>query len=320
MTISGELGRLLNAQDGVIARRQVLDCGLARAFIRQRLNRRDWVQVHSGVYVAHTGPLTRRQKEWIAVLSVMPAALSHRSAIQAGTGATGNLHDPIHIVVDGGRRVTRPPGVVVHYSNYMAERVMASTHPPRTRLEHAVLDVAADATSELDAIAYLSDVVQSRHTTPDRLLNALASRSRIARRRFLRAVLIDIRDGTCSVLEHRYLTNVEQAHGLPRGTRQSPTEVGRPGFRDVEYDEWGLIVELDGRAHHDSARARDADLERDLDAFVFAGKDTIRLGYGQAVERACATAIKVGTALNHRGWRGFVKPCRSTQCAVRPPT
>jgi hypothetical protein len=44
---------------------------------------------------------------------------------------------------------------------------------------------------------------------------------------------------------------------------------------------WGLIVELDGRLFHSSARARDHDLERDLDAPTLDRLETIRLGYGQ---------------------------------------
>ncbi|MBM7366092.1 hypothetical protein [Gordonia hydrophobica] len=268
-----------------------------------------------GVYVSHTGALTQRQREWAAVLYAWPAALSHGSAIRVVSSAVRSERSagPIHVVVDAHRRVTKQPGMVIHYSRHMDERVVMHTHPPRVRVEHAVLDVAATASSEFAVVACLSGAVQSRLTTPDRLLAAVRARRRMPRRAFVEGVLEDVRDGACSVLEHRYLHDVERAHGLPRSVRQSKTGVGRRGFRDVEYPEWGLIIELDGRAHHDDALARDADLERDLDAFAFADKASLRLGWGQTVDRACRTAGKVGKALNRRGWPGRVRKC-SPEC------
>lgn len=312
----GRLAALMRTQDGVVARSQVFECGLDRAFVRQRLRRRDWVAVHAGVYVAHTGQLTRRQREWAGVLAVSPAALSHESAIIAAGGAgLGWDTKPVQIVVDADRHLVRPTGVTLHYSRFFDERVLSHTSPPRVRLEHAVLDVAGAAASEFDAIACLAGVVQARLTTADRLLDVLATRSRSGRRSFIETVLIDVRDGTCSVLEHIYLTDVERAHGLPTSVRQSPTGVGRPGFRDVEYPEWRLIVELDGRLHHSSVAARDADMERDLDAAVFARKSSIRLGWGQTADRSCQTAGKVGRVLNSLGWEGSATPCGEA-CAL----
>lgn len=65
--------------------------------------------------------------------------------------------------------------------------------------------------------------------------------------------------------EHAYLTRVERPHGLPRPRRQA-VPPGQRVLRDVDYEASGLVVELDGRLFHSSAGARDADLERDLDA------------------------------------------------------
>jgi hypothetical protein len=53
---------LLRDQAGVIARRQALEAGLTDNDIRRRLRRREWVSVHPGVYVDHTGPLTWLQR------------------------------------------------------------------------------------------------------------------------------------------------------------------------------------------------------------------------------------------------------------------
>lgn len=85
--------------------------------------------------------------------------------------------------------------------------------------------------------------------------------------------------------------------------------MGRRGLRDVEYVDFGLVVELDGRLGHDGPVARDRDLERDLDAAVHGDRLTLRLGWGQVSERPCATATKIARALRARGWRGTVARC-----------
>ena len=85
-------------------------------------------------------------------------------------------------------------------------------------------------------------------------------------------------------------------------------------MRDVVYSgrrpPWSQVVELDGRLHHDSARARDRDMERDLDAAID-GLDTLRLGYGQVFERCCSTAAKLGRLLRMRGWPGSPTRCEA---------
>ncbi|KAA1421675.1 type IV toxin-antitoxin system AbiEi family antitoxin domain-containing protein [Nocardioides humilatus] len=72
------LGSLLSQQDGVIARRQMLSTGFTPAFVARKVRRREWVQVHPGVYVDHTGALTWQQRAWAAVLACWPAALDGR--------------------------------------------------------------------------------------------------------------------------------------------------------------------------------------------------------------------------------------------------
>lgn len=68
------LAELLDRQAGIMSRRQVLVLpGENDATIRRRLHRREWDQVHAGVYVDHTGPLTWLQRAWAAVLFAWPA-------------------------------------------------------------------------------------------------------------------------------------------------------------------------------------------------------------------------------------------------------
>jgi hypothetical protein len=298
-----ELGRILRDQEGIVARRQALAGGMTRAMVEWKLSRGDWLAVHPGVYAAHTGPLTGRQRAWAAVLLHWPAALSHESAIDRPSPR-------IHVAVELGRHLVERPGIALHRVSGFEDRVFWNLTPPRVQYEHAVLDVAEGA-AELDAIAVLAEACSSRRTWAARLEQVLASRGRCRRRAWFAALLDDIDQGTCSVLEQRWLEE-ERRHGLPRGRRQKPAGTSqRRMFRDVEYEEQAFVLELDGRLGHETAADRDRDLERDLDAAIDR-LETVRLGYGQVVGRGCVTAAKVGRILQRKGWTGA--PVRCPQC------
>lgn len=302
--MNSELDHLLETQSGVVSRAQAMAHGLRPHDIRRLVRRREWVVVHPGVYVNHTGQLTARQRAWAAVLAVWPAALSHESAL--------SLHasGPIHVAVDTDRSVAAPNGVQLHRIVDLDSKMRANTSPPCLRIEEAVLDVAAVAPDDFAAIALLADAVQSRRTTAPRVLDALSRRKRLPRRNFLASVLSDIADGSNSALEHAYLTRVERPHGLPKPQRQHRPS-GQAVLRDLDYEQFGLVIELDGKQFHDDAVARDRDMERDLAAKVHDERETIRLGWGQVVPRACSTAASIGTLLRNRGWQGLRRQCRN---------
>ncbi|MCG7607563.1 MULTISPECIES: type IV toxin-antitoxin system AbiEi family antitoxin domain-containing protein [Mycobacterium] len=291
-----DIGDVLGQQSGVVSRRQALDAGMQQHDIRRLLRRNEWARVHDGVYIDHTGPLTWLQRAWAAVLYAAPAALCLESAL-TDEGAV------IHIAVSRDRGVlAEPHGVRIHHQAHLQERVLWHVGPPRLRFEEAALDVACQAKSEFDAIAVLANACQSRRTTARHLLRALDARLRVRRRRWLRAVMVDIAEGTCSVLEHGYLNRVERAHGLPRAARQkrSTSSVG-VSYRDAEYDQ-RLVVELDGLLFHNTASARNEDVERDLDAAVD-GRSTVRLSYRQVFDRPCRTAAKIAQVMRRHGIR-----------------
>lgn len=306
-----QVRRLLEDQVGVVSRRQVLELGLGDHDVRRLLRRREWHRVHEGVYVDHSGRLDWQQRAWAAVLACWPAALSHESARRGADGpgrASHHDRDVIHVAIDRDRVLASPDGVRLHRLADLHGKVHWNTAPPRQRVEEAVIDLAAEAATELDAVAHLSDALRARLTTGERLSLALGGRSRIARRAFLEAMIADVIEGTCSTLEHGYLDLVERPHGLPTGRRQVRDSLRGPVYRDVEYEGFGVIVELDGRLHHSSVADRDRDLDRDLDAAVD-GRVTVRLGWGQAFERPCLTATRVGVLLSQRGWTGSLVTC-----------
>ena len=252
------LDDLIRTQDGVISRRQVVSAGFDDNFIERKIRRREWARVHRGVFVNHTGPLTWWQCAWAAVLFYWPEVLSHDSAVYPGGTSQARVN---HVAIEHPRKpACRLPDVEVHRLSGLNSRAQWNLSPPRMRLEEAVLDVCAATRSRLDALATATDVCQRRRTTARRLLAALA------------------------VLENAYLNRVERAHGLPRGRRQKPSRSADGViYRDVEYEEFDLIVELDGRLWREGLRQRAKDMERDLDAAVD-GRKSVRVSWARSVD------------------------------------
>ena len=308
----------LALQSGVVSRKQLTAAGARGHDLKRMLRRRDLVRLDDGVFVNHTGRPTWVQRAWGGVLLAWPAALTHDSAVRAGDGPGRSDRDDsvIHLGVDRHRTVRVPSGYRLHRISDFDAKVQWNASPPRVRIEEGLVDVAAAATCDFDAIAGLADAVRARRTTPERIRQALDARTRLARRTFLHGVLTDLGQGTCSVLEHGYLTLVERPHGLPAAQRQLRDSINGPLYRDVVYAV-GQVVELDGRMWHDGPHQRDADLDRDLDAAV-ERLGTVRLGWGQVFGRPCATAARVGRLLNARGWSGRVRTCPA--CPAAWPT
>lgn len=306
------VARLLQEQQGVVSRRQLREAGVRPCDIERQLRRRAWVRIQPGVFLDHTGEPTWTQRAWAGVLYLWPAALAGASALRATAGPAWRHHDDagsIEILVSRDRHVSGPSGYEVKRSPSFQTRVQWNLGPPRMRTEDAAIEVAAAEATELGAIGVLADICQSRCTTAARLRAALAARSRLRRRSLMLGVLADLDDGTCSVLEHGYLSRVERPHGLPRARRQTPGQSSRGRvYRDVDYERFGLYVELDGRIFHSSSGQRDRDLERDLDAAAD-GRTSVRLGWGQVFGRECRTAARIGSLLQQRGWTGSPNPC-----------
>ncbi|RHW26562.1 hypothetical protein D0Z08_14010 [Nocardioides immobilis] len=294
-------------QHGVLARRQFLDAGVTDNDIERWVRRRRLVAARPGVYVNHTGPLTPAQREWVAVLAAWPAALSHESAIP------GLRSDRVQVAIDV-RRTIELPGVQVHRMAHFAERTDWRAAPPRIKVADAVIDVMSGRISNDDVAGAYAALATATHaaTQPDRIARALARRERVAGRGLIAGMVADVEAGACSVLERGYLHRVERPHGLPRGRRQPGSlATGKRTMKDVRYDKYGLIVELNGRMIHDRPQAWDADAERDLAELAVAEAVTARVTYGLVFRHQCRTAAWIGRILHRRGWTGMLFACPS---------
>jgi hypothetical protein len=220
------------------------------------------------------------------------------------------------VTIPHGRHIVTIEGVCLHRSNRVVDAVQSGVRPPRTTVEETVLDLTQTARSFDDVCGWVTRAIAQELTDEAGLHAAMTKRRRLRWRADLHEVLEAAMTGNHSVLEYRYHRDVERAHGLPEPGRQVPftAKDGQQGRRDRVYEEYGVVVELDGRlAHPEENRWKDK--ARD-NATAAGGQQTLRYGWTHVTQRPCATAAEVAGVLRHHGWQGDPKPC-SPGCPVQ---
>lgn len=308
---SAELLQLAALQAGVLSTEQVAAFGLARTpVVRLLAGENGWQRMATGLYLLASGEPSWEAKAWGGVLLGGDRA-------RLGGAAAGYLwglrSEPAEIVVlvphDRPRRARQSWRFVREHAGL---RGPSQGSPPRIGIDDVVFDLCAEL-DEQEVIAMVTTAVQSRRTTARRLQRRLEQRTRLRHRRLLRNLLDDVGQGAESPLELAYLRDVERAHDLPRGVRQHRLTGGRQ-VRDILYEQYAVVVELDGRTGHEGL-GRFRDMRRDNDALL-RGEVTLRYGWSDVCGRSCAVAWQVASILAGQGWPGL--PCRCPRCAFVP--
>jgi hypothetical protein len=302
-------------QDGIVTRRQLISAGLTPGVARREVVARRWRRLHPGVYATFTGPVPDQARIWAALLRAGPAAAaSHRTALWLW-GVIHERPEPVDVAIPHDRRCAAAPGVRLHRMRGLAQLVHPAAAPPRLRIEAAVLATTNGTSATGTVIDLALRAPQRRLTTASRLLIALNSWPRHRWRGLLREILAETRTGATSALELRYVREVERAHGLPCGRRNVPEALADRScrYRDVRYEAFSTVVELDGREAHPVDEAF-RDLRRD-NAVVAAGDWPLRYGWRDVAGRPCEVAGQVGGVLQRQGWRGEPRR-RSPTCRV----
>lgn len=296
-------------QGYVVSREQVLAYGLSKNSLASLVESGHWRRIARGAYLTTPTPPKWEALAWAGIL------LGGDNA-RLGPEASGHLHgllptgpEPVDILVPYGHaiRVDGPWKFVRERRTARSPRTVGS--PPRLTVEAALLDLVA-VRSESEVVGLVTKAVQLRRTRPDRIAALLAARSAHPHRALLTGLLSDVAEGVESPLELAYFRDVERAHGLPRGNRQRSRR-GLPYLTDVGYDDFGLLVELDGRIGHEG-EGRFRDMWRDNE-FAVEQLATLRYGWFDVVDRPCAVNGQVVQALQQRGWLGTPRRCR--RCA-----
>ncbi len=304
------LHRLAQEQFGVLTLAQARSGGLTERRVAGRVAAGQWIRLHHGIYLTEPG---RTQWHTRAVAGLL--ACGSGAALVGGSAAYlwGLAPTPasVEVAVPLTRRVEPKEGVTLRRSAWLAERTHELAWPWRTTVEHTVLDVADS--KDLDgAIAIAALATQRRLTTVRALTTALERRARHRWRRELGEALAVVAGGAESILEVRYVRDVERAHGLPRGIAQVSSATGMPWRHDIGYPDFRVLVELDGRLGHEG-RNRLADTRRDR-GNAAAGWLTLRAGWLDVTAGPCPLAVEVGAVLHSRGWSGQLRRCRRRGC------
>ena len=210
-----------------------------------------WQRPAKGVVVRHSGSLSFSESVTCELL------VQHASAALAGlTAATldglrGFETRSMFIVIPHSTRVRPRPQVVVVRSRQLSARDIHPVRAPRrTRLPRSIVDAASWAGTDLRCQAIIASSVQQGLVTP-RALDAVAARRTKAPRHALIAETIrDVGGGSLSEYEVLFIRMCREC-GLPTPTRQRRRKdaAGRWRYLDVDFDDYRLVVEIDGQQH-----------------------------------------------------------------------
>lgn len=298
-----DLDALIRAQHGVCSTAQAREHGITDDGLRWRVASKRWRRLGRGIYQAQTGDLTWLGRAHAAVIRGQPGcALSLRSA-EYLHGVARKPPPVITVAVPAGRRMTRLAGT--RFRAHSELEVVRRRGLPVTIAAQVVLDLAAEPGVDWrEAVATAARWVQQRRTTAIELAAVLEGRPRHPHRVILEVALGVVALGAESVMEVSYVQRVEVPHGLPRGRLQVRDGIVR---RDVEYDQYLVVVEIDGRLGHEGEYVA-LDRRRDRRA-AGRGRVTLRAGWVDVEGAPCELAVDVFAALRARGYTGGIRAC-----------
>ncbi len=259
---------MVTAQFGVVARAQLLAAGVGSKGISLRVRDGRLHRLHPGVYAVGHTVLVPKGRMLAAVLSCGPAAaLSYTSATA--------LHEVreegprTHVSVPRSGPHSRP-GLVVHRTRRLDPEDVTTIDGIRvTTIARTILDLAevlnprqlttlidrAEALRVFDLAELEATIARNpgrKTTTLREALGAEAPSERELQRRFLRLC---------------------RRHGLPEPQQEAPIGAYHADFY---WPAARLVVETDGRAHHERRAAFERDRQRDLDLAAL-GIETLRV-------------------------------------------
>jgi hypothetical protein len=249
-TATAEIARLPAGQ-GVTTAAHLYRCGWSMASVRAQLDAGRWQRAGRAL-VLHSGPLHPDELPRIAVLNCGPRAGLTAFTCAQLRGLRGWERPELHVLVAGGTRIRRPPGVPlrVHWSNdWRGEVVRDGMHA----LAPALVRAAATFSSARPACGILAAGVQQRLVTPDQLAAAVIAQPRIRHRAALRLALDDIAQGAQALSEIDFGLLCRR-NGLPAPVRQAVRvdSAGRRRYLDAEWISRSgrrVVAEIDGALH-----------------------------------------------------------------------
>jgi hypothetical protein len=250
------VAELVNAQQGMVARRQLGELGVNWERVRNQVAARRWVVHTPRVIGTTTGALTWEQRCWLAVLHAGPRSLLGGLSAAETRGLVGWHRDSITVLVDDELAFEPVVGVRFFRSRRPFELLRSTASGiPTAQLEPAILLWAGYQANLRAAHGCLAASVQQRLTTADRLLTWIETLQPLRRARGFKRTVGDIAGGAHSAAELDVRRLCRRFHlRLPDRQRPRTDRAGRRRWTDCEWDLAGgsvLVLEVDGAFHVD---------------------------------------------------------------------
>jgi len=261
-----ELATLVQAQAGLVARRQLTAHGIDWDRVDHQIAARRWVERTPRVISTTTGELTREQRLWLAVLHAGPRSMLGGLTAAAVHGLAGWERDTVSVLVDDELSFEPVEGVRFFRSRRQFP-LLRSAKPgiPRCQLEPAVLLWAAYDAQIRPAHGVIAATVQQRLTTPTRLFEWVERLHPLRRAKSFKRTIGDIEGGAQSGAELDVQRMCRRfSMRAPDRQRIRKDRTGRRRWTDCEWDlpdGTTLILEVDG-AFHVEVRQQGEDFKR----------------------------------------------------------
>jgi very-short-patch-repair endonuclease len=210
-----------------------------------------WQRPGKGLVVRHSGSLSFTEHVTCELLLQHPTAALGGLTAATLDGLRGFATTSTFIVTSHNTRARSRPHVVVVRSRQLSERDIQPVRAPRrTRLPRSIVDAASWASADLRCQAIIASSVQQGLVTPGALGAVAAGRMKLPRHALITQTIRDVGGGSLSEYEVLFF-RMCRAYGLPTPTRQRRRKdaSGRWRYLDVDFDEYQLVVEVDGQQH-----------------------------------------------------------------------
>lgn len=297
--------QLARRQDDVVSRQQLRELTVTSQHVQARVRAAAWQVIGPYVVALHGGPLSERQKLWVAVLHGGKGAVLGGLTAARADGFEGFEPAAFQVLAPHGSNRDdlehEQLRVKVHESRRLSDADVHPTRKPRrTRFPRSIVDGAAQASSDGRCRAIIAASVQQRRARPGELLVVARSRPTMSRRALIIETIGDVEGGSHSLPELEYLRGLRRV-GLPTPTRQRT--VKRPDGRyylDCEFDPYAVSVEING-AQHIELLAKEADDVRRT-RLAIGGRLMVDIGSYLVRHDNDRAMVITAEALTSRGW------------------
>ena len=272
--------------------------------LRAKVASERWQVPYPGVVVMHSGPVSPAQQLWVDLLCCGHGAVLAGVTAATAEGLTGFQVDRPQLLVPQRRQVTDRSDLDVHSSTRLGSAdVHPLKRPKRTRRPRSFVDAASWASTDAEARTILAAGVQQRLVRATDMLLVVDAVPNLRRRRLIKLTLRDIGGGAHSLPELDF-AELCRAFDLLLPTRQAVRldNYGRRRWLDVFWDEFGLVVEIDGLFHMEADQWW-SDMWRGNDHAVRL-EGVLRYPSFAIRNEPERVAAQIAEALRARGWVG----------------